>query len=1198
MPAAPFPSDEQARQRAVRSYASLSGDRDDWTDELVRAASLMTGCPIALVTILDGERQWFRGCIGLDVSGTPREQAFCGYTILGTKAMVVEDASTDPRFHDNPLVTGEPRIRFYAGVPIIDENGQPLGSLCVIDRKPRSISAEQIAGLESLSALVSRQIASAHRHDAIMGSALDAIVTIDSAGRVIEFNQPATAIFGYEASEAIGQPLAELIVPPQLRDAHRAGMQRYLETGEGPVLGKRIEISAMRKGGQEFPVELAISPWKLGGEECFTAFIRDITDAHALNAELRVTRFTMEHAVDGIMWVDAQARFMYANRAACENLGYSPAEIQEMSVFDIEGTLTREMWPDHWAELRDRKSLLIESTHRRRDGSVFPVEISCNFIEHEGQEFNCVIVRDATERLASQAALQRSDRRFRDIAEAAGEAIWETDSETRYTYASEQIHAIMGTPRSDLMGKTLLECIVAEDAGRVSALLARSAHTREPFRGIEARYRHSDGQVRWLRISGRALHDDQELIGFRGLSLDVTESNEAASRRRRHMELQGIVRSVVSMFIEPGAFDDASARLLSEIGAFYEAESAHVLFLEKGVWNLHRGWAREPASGSVTTGCAERWQAPDKTALMRDSIVVQQMTDARRETSHLGIPVFVGGEAYGYIGFDRCRRVPSVLEEKQALLLSLAESMGHAIELERNRQALVDSAERLEVALEKANEANAAKSAFLAHMSHELRTPLTAVLGFGRMLRDHGEHDPRTIELLSKIDSNGQSLLNIINSLLDLSKVEAGAVVARHEPAELLRCIRRAADAAIGTAEIKGIDFHILIRSGVPRVVKTDQVRLSQILTNLLGNAVKYTLEGSVTMHVGIRGEQLLFEVEDTGPGIGQPEAQRVFEAFDRGAVHEDGGGTGLGLAIAKRLAELMGGAISLDSEPGRGSVFSVVLPLERIGDDVMNPGELDLSRTIGDRVDAAEPSELLAGVRVLLAEDSEHVQDVIAYFLRARGAIVEVCQNGLEATEQIAQNPSGFDLVLMDMQMPVLDGYNATREIRKRGLRLPIVALTAHGMQHERDRCLAAGCDDYISKPVEPDYLASVCHQLISEREDPGPAPANPSPAQSHGRTDSAGMLEELSRRFRSHLIEQASQFESELHASSLDRAEIAKRVHKIAGAAGNLGFPEVTGAAQASERVLRSNAGEADARAGLRNLITTIRSATKARD
>ncbi|MEM1331415.1 MAG: PAS domain S-box protein [Planctomycetota bacterium] len=1195
MPAAPLPPDEHARQRAVRSYSILNGQRDDWTDELVRSASLMTGCPIALVTILDEEQQWFKGCIGLGVNGTPREQAFCGYTILGAAPLVVEDAAADPRFDDNPLVTGDPGIRFYAGVPIVDEDGYALGSLCVIDRAPRSISPDQLEGLQSLASLVSRHIASAHRHDAIMGSALDAIVTIDDKSRVIEFNKPASDIFGYTSDEAVGQPLAELIIPPGLREAHAAGMRHYLETGEGPVLRKRIEINAIRKGGEEFPVELAISPWKLGGQQCFTAFIRDITEAHELNAELRVTRFTMEHAVDGIMWVAQDAGFLYGNRAACENLGYSPDEIRQLRVFDIDVMLPEGQWPAHWAELRERKSLLLESKHRRRDGSVFPVEISCNYIEHEGQEFNCVIVRDMTERVAAQAALRESENRFRDIAQAAGEAIWETDADGRYTYASEQITSLLGRPPGDIVGTTLKDWLVDEDANRAAGVLLRAAEDHAPFRNVELRYRSADGDVRWLRLSGRPLHSEQgALTGFRGLSLDVTDFKESGIRRRRHTELQGIVRAVVSMFIDPTQFDDAILKLLSEISEFYEADGAYAAFYEDDGWRINRGWRRYRDEASDAPPETPPTLPPSPTELLRDQIVFRDMESGRRTTSHIGIPVFVDGAADGYIGFDGCRRSPAKLEDKQALLLSLAESMGHAIELERRRAALVDSAQKLEEALARANEANAAKSAFLAHMSHELRTPLTAVLGFARMLREGKQDANQSQELLSKIDSNGQSLLSIINDILDLSKVEAGAVEARREPTRVLDCVRQAADSASGAAIDKGLSFTIRVESSVPETILTDSMRLIQILTNLLGNAVKYTHAGSVTLRISASDDGIRFDVEDTGPGIDPEIQKRVFDAFDRGIARGDGGGTGLGLAIATRLVDLLGGNLSLTSVLGEGSIFSVRLDLDDVTGPLLAPGIVSLDDLRSEPSRGPGDDAPLKGVRILLAEDSEHVQEVVAYFLRERGAFVHVCGNGREAVDRLTADPEGIDLVLMDMQMPVLDGYNATRELRAQGLRIPIVALTAHGMQHERDQCLAAGCDDYISKPVEPDYLASVCGRLVGEnpvkqlRVDDAPETG---PVETQTATD---MLDQLSQRFRAHLISQADGFAKDLEAPTIDLESVRRRVHKIAGAAGNLGFPEITEVSRRCENLIRADENEEVVRTSLQNVIDTIRSST----
>lgn len=1186
MPAAPLPENEPQRLASLASLSLLDGTRDEWTDDLVQAASSMTDCPIGLVTIVEAERQWFRGCIGLDVTGTPREQAFCGYTILSKEPLVVRDALQDPRFVDNPLVTGEPHIRFYAGVPIYDDEGIALGSLCVIDSKPRELSAYQIRGLVSMARLVSTQISMARRHDAILSASLDAIITINSSSEVIEFNETATAMFGYERSEAIGASLANLIIPPELREAHHQGMKRYLATGEGPALGKRIEITAIRRNGAVFPVELAISPTHISGKRCFTAFVRDISDTNELNAALRLTRFTVDHARDAVMWVAPDASFTYVNETACERLGYSADELLTKKVFDIDSMLGPADWAAHWDDLRKKRSLLLESVHRCRDGTSFPVEVACNYIVHEGKEFNCAVARDVTDRKAAEHALAESEERFRDIAEAAGEYIWETDVAGQFTFASGPLEAQLGRSRPEIIGYPMPSFLIPDHASSLIKLMKKAADEREPFRNVELCCRFVDGSVRWQRLSGKALFDEAGLLaGYRGMGLDITEFKVAAEMRRRVVTLQNMARSVIALFLDPDAYQRAVARMLSVIAEFYLADRATVFERQEGGWSVDARWGMPYQGQTETSLCQE---TIERHASVANPLEIAVFHFEHGEVWSLGVPVAVDRDVSVYVLFESCRLNPPPTPTEIELLSGIRNGMGHAIERSRSKAELIDAAKKLEAALILANQASDAKTAFLAHMSHELRTPLTAVLGFGKVLRSSQHSEASRQSILAKIDQNGQALLGIINSILDLTKIETGAATIRTETVLVSDIIEAASSSFAGTAHGMGLHFEATIEGDVPVSFRTDPMRVVQILTNLVSNAAKYTDHGRVDLIISTLDgvpAQIRFEVRDTGRGISHELQRRVFDAFDRGAASGDGGGTGLGLAIVSRLVELLGGSVSLESKLGSGSTFKVTLPLVDPSEERMARGVVDLDSTLRPASDDTIARTRLDGMRILLAEDSEHVREVVQYFLRDRGASVRLCAHGHEAVSLLLDGDERVDLVLMDMQMPVLDGYEATRELRRRGYRGPVVALTAHGMQHDRDRCLAAGCDDYLSKPIDPELLAAVCSRLV--RRDSAAEVQAPRAAGS--AEPAAFSLDSLVARFRIHLGEELKALISPSAMTDFDSTR--RRVHKLAGSAGNLGFPQITSAALACESLIRSGAETERIRGALDDLVRVIR-------
>ena len=328
-----IPADEKKRLAALRSLALLDTPPEERFQRIVRLAAALFRVPIVLVSLVDAERQWFKASCGLEATETPRSSSFCGHAILGDDPLVVEDALVDPRFADNPLVTGAPHIRFYAGQPISSLDGHHVGTLCLIDRAPRTLDAEARGHLRDLARLVENELQQASLNEAVealreseshaaavLQTALDCIISIDQCGNVIEFNPAAERTFGYRRDDAIGRELASLIIPPALRDAHRRGMAHFMESGEGPVLGKRIEVRAMHAGGGEFPVELAITPTYRGGEPAFTAYLRNITERKVAERDLSLQHRTASTLAEAIEPAEALPRIL---QTVCEALGWS-----------------------------------------------------------------------------------------------------------------------------------------------------------------------------------------------------------------------------------------------------------------------------------------------------------------------------------------------------------------------------------------------------------------------------------------------------------------------------------------------------------------------------------------------------------------------------------------------------------------------------------------------------------------------------------------------------------------------------------------------------------------------------------------------------------------------------------------------------------------------------------------------------------
>ena len=487
----------------------------------------------------------------------------------------------------------------------------------------------------------------------------------------------------------------------------------------------------------------------------------------------------------------------------------------------------------------------------------------------------------------------------------------------------------------------------------------------------------------------------------------------------------------------------------------------------------------------------------------------------------------------------------------------------------------------LETAKTAAEAASRAKSAFLANMSHEIRTPMMAILGFTELLTHRNITKGKHRKYLEAIQRNGRSLQQLIKDILDFSKIEAGKMTVEHlgcSPWQLLEDVLSLTGLR---ARKKKLELRVYCEYPLPAVIQTDPLRLRQILVNLVGNAIKFTERGGVQIHVSLtrqsaRGPLLRFAVKDTGIGISDEGVALLFQPLTQvdSSMTRRFGGTGLGLAISKQLARMLGGDIEVFSTPGHGSQFVLTVATGDLAGVAMLDAAPDISRSQAHGPEEWERS--LQG-RVLLAEDAPDSQELLRTILERFGLTVDVAENGHVALQKalaaLAERRP-YDLVLMDIQMPEMDGCEVTRRLRTAGWLGAIVALTAHGTSEDRERCLQAGCNDYLSKPIAQRSLYEKLHGLVPHR-DGGASADQPSPRRrmARGVVDAQGIDADekarLTALFRDNLTAESVRLERGLAEHNKDI--LADSAHKMAGAAGMFGFQRLSEAARSVEDMLR---------------------------
>ena len=767
-----------------------------------------------------------------------------------------------------------------------------------------------------------------------------------------------------------------------------------------------------------------------------------------------------EHAPVGMVVSAPDGSILQVNSAICAILGYSVPELLTLNFL----ALTH---PDDLETSRKAVAKLLSATVSRLEIEKRYIQRSAAFVwartritmvrDNGGNPSYFVVhVEDITERKRTDQTLRESEERFRIMADGCPALIWATDASGRNRFINRAYREFAGITYRQVEGDKWQLILHPDDAPEYVEVFRRAVRQHTAFRA-EARVRHANGEWRWIDSCAEPrLSALGEFLGLVGLSTDITEHKQSESLLKQTANRLLLATRAGSVGIWDYSlsdnrlvWDDQMFRMYgitaNEFSGAYEAWQAGV-------------HPEDRKRGDDEIQCALRGEKDFDTefrVIWRDGSVhsIRALALVQRDT--LGRPLHMFGTNW------------DITAQKEA-----AQKL-----LESNRKCEEAAASAVELAGEAAR-ANAAKSRFLANMSHEIRTPMNGVIGMLQLLLETKLTQEQE-QYATVAQDSGRTLLALIDDILDLSKIEAGKITLESRSFNLHNTFEEVLQLLRSPAEAKGLHVHACVSPDVPHLLRGDSHRLRQVLTNLAANAIKFTERGEVTLNAVLDGTiesrrngkvSIGFTVADTGIGIPPDRVAALFTPFTQAdtSTTRKYGGTGLGLAISKQLVNMMGGAIGVDSEEGKGSTFWFTTTL-----DLALPGQQTNAR--GDKRVSDRRAAPFAGRarRVLVAEDNVTNRLVALAQLKKLGYDATPVGNGAEAVEAVELG--AYDLVLMDCHMPVMDGFEATRRIRNSiHPDIPIIALTAGAFQEDRDQC-SSEMNDFIAKPVDLERLADV---------------------------------------------------------------------------------------------------------------------------
>ncbi len=1059
----PVPENETKRLEALKATRLLDTLPETSFDNLTELAAEICQAPIALVTLVDQDRQWFKSKVGLDFYETKRKDSFCQYTILDREIMEVENAEDDERFTDNPFVTGPQHLRFYAGYPITDSEGMALGTLCVLDTQPRSLTKRQKHHLKILANEVEKLIQlklEKIKSDLNLRKLEKALTLLGDFVFILDKDQKAKAFFTEKEDQVfippevfMGKSMEEIDLPSDELSFFSSLVQRCLSSN------KRVssEFSMVFNEKREW-YEIICD--KMPGEEVETMLIvnrishQKKKELTSLDKEQEYLDF-FKHTQGLLFKHDLAGHLTSINEAGAALLGYNAEEMLDLNLKELVSEGDSKV-DDYLNSIKEKKNFIGTVDLQSKNGKtitfqfnnvLFKPSMSSPYVLGNGVNISETL--KAHQDLETAAAAMNKERiLLRTIIDNIPINVYAKNIRFQKTLVNRKELDYLGIDdESKLLGKTDEELFDEATAYEAKTEDERVMQQSEPIINKEVVQEQKNGKKRYCLISKLPLKDNHgKVIGMVGITNDISTRKKAelALEEKSH-RLDAIIKGTN---IGTWEWDILSEKVL--VNERYAEIIGHEI---NEILNFS---PREWTSLCHLDDYLHREHLLDKHFKKKSAFYQCELRLRHKNGKWIWIQ-------------ERGKVFTWTKQGDPATMYGTLQDISRQKETEKQLQEAKEGAEH----------ANLAKSEFLANMSHEIRTPLNGVIGFTDLLMKTPLTDTQ-LQYMKTVYQSAHSLLDLINDILDFSKIEAGKMDLSIEKSDIFELGTQVADITKYQAHSKGLELLVNLSPSLPRFIYADDVRLRQILVNLLTNAIKFTDKGEVELKVELldKGSSMdnshlfRFSVKDTGIGIPIDKQQKIFDAFSQedASTTRKFGGTGLGLTISNKLLGLMGSKLELESKPGKGSKFYF---------------NIHLKTETGEEEGWPETPTIK---HVLVVDDNKTNRDLVREIFQSKGITCSLAEHGMSAL--ILLEMEAIDLVLMDLRMPFLDGLEVTEKIRKlknkEKASVPVVLLSSSSDDAlDRKKMEDLIIPHRLIKPIKIHQMAQALRKITSQEAD-----------------------------------------------------------------------------------------------------------------